>query len=237
MARLRFAENLISMSSFDRWWNCRGEVVEPFNNRRGGQSGVERVTDSELGVLYIKRQIGHIFRSFRYPFGRPTAIRERDAYLAFANAGLQTPEIVFVEARKSHNEWQAVLVTRDLSGYTSLRNWYAMGGPAKLGAEAYPQFLVSLGQTLGRLHRRRWCHGSLHFSHIYVTPGNASQLPEIAFLDLERAQRKPLVSLAVKRDLRTLKRRTPKVDGRPLWSDDDWRTFWDAHQKSLGSSQ
>jgi len=221
------------MSSFDHWWNCRGEVVEPFNERRGGQSGVEKFNDAELGVLYIKRQVGHIFRSLRYPFGKPTAIRERNAYWAFAKIGLKTPELVFVEARKHQGDWQAILVTRDLAGFLPLQDWYVAGGPSRLGAENYPQFLQKLGWTLAQLHRHRWCHGSLHFLHIYVTPGDSHQLPEIAFLDLERAQRKISSKAAVQRDLRTLKRRAPVINGQALLSDHDWRVLLDAHQDAL----
>jgi tRNA A-37 threonylcarbamoyl transferase component Bud32 len=221
------------MLSFDHWWNCRGEVVEPFNERRGGQSGVEKFNDPERGILYIKRQVGHLFRSLRYPLGKPTAIRERDAYQAFARAGLKTPELVFVEARKHHGNWQAILVTRELSGFVSLQDWYMAGGPARLGDETYRQFLQELGRTLGRLHRHGWCHGSLHFLHIYVTPGSPEKIPDIAFLDLERAQRKLTCQRAVKRDLRTLKRRAPVINGRPLLNDQDWKILLDAHQKSL----
>lgn len=222
------------MSPFDHWWNSRGDVVEPFNERRGGQSGVERVTDPALGVLYIKRQKGHLFHSFRYPFGRPTVIRERDAYRAFANLGIKTPELVFAEARRLNNDWQGILVTKNLSGFITLWDWYAAGGAYRLGADNHRLFLQKLGSTLGKLHHHRWCHGGLHFLHIYVTDGPASQgLPDIAFLDLERASKKLTSRLAAKRDLRSLRRRAPVINGAPALNESDWAVLLDAHDKAL----
>lgn len=223
------------MSEFDRWWQCRGETVEPFNERRGGQSGVERAADPVHGTVYIKRQIGHIFRSFRHPLGVPTAIRERDAYLAFKKLGINTPELVFAEARKHNTQWQALLVTKDLAGFISLDHWYQSGGPHRIGPESYRRFLESLGHTLGLLHRGRWCHGGLHFLHIYVTTGSANQLPVIAFLDLERAQRLLTRQRAINRDLRTLKRRAPLINGVSALSDTDWSILLAAHRQVVSA--
>jgi tRNA A-37 threonylcarbamoyl transferase component Bud32 len=223
------------MSEFDRWWLCRGETVEPFNERRGGQSGVERVIDPNHGTVYVKRQLGHTFRSLRYPLGIPTAIRERDAYLAFKKIGINTPVLIFAEARKQNAQWQAILATKDLAGFTSLEHWYRSGGPARLGVENYRRFLESLGYTLGRLHRERWCHGGLHFLHIYINTSEASQLPTIAFLDLERAQQLLTRQRAANRDLRTLRRRAPRKNGTPLLNDEDWSVLLAAHHQALMS--
>lgn len=221
------------MSEFERWWNTRGEVVEPFNERRGGQSGVERVSDPLLGLLYIKRQAGHIFRSFRYPLGRPTAIRERDAYGAFARLGIKTPELVFAEARKQDGRWQAVLVTKNLEGFSTLWSWYENGGPARLGPEQHRLFLQKLGALLGLLHRHRWCHGGLHFLHLYVTPGHGNQLPDIAFLDLERASKKLTRQQAARKDWRSLQRHAPVFQGVPVLSEAEWAVMRAAHQQAI----
>ena len=67
---------------FDYFWSQRGEWVEEPNVRRGGESGVQRIHASGGQLLYAKRQVGHFYRSLRYPFGRPTVLRERDALLA-----------------------------------------------------------------------------------------------------------------------------------------------------------
>ena len=66
-----------STSTFQRWWNTQGEWVEEPNQRRAGESGVQRIRlrDPQQPLLYCKRQIGHLYRSWLHPFGRPTVLR------------------------------------------------------------------------------------------------------------------------------------------------------------------
>ena len=71
------ATHLTHYPSFDSWWQTQGEWVEEPNERRGGYSGVQRLT--QLGQsLYAKKQTGHTYRSLLHPWGRPTVLRERD---------------------------------------------------------------------------------------------------------------------------------------------------------------
>ena len=67
-----------SQQAFQHWWQKNGDWVEEPNVRRGGESGVQRLLD-QSGVLYAKKQVGHIYRSLLYPQGRPTVLRERRA--------------------------------------------------------------------------------------------------------------------------------------------------------------
>ncbi len=57
-------------SRFDFYWRQQGEWVEEPNQRRGGESGVQRLNDASGKLLYAKRQVGHIYRSLLHPFGR-----------------------------------------------------------------------------------------------------------------------------------------------------------------------
>ncbi len=236
LSRVALGVAALAMPEFDYWWNRRGEAVELFNERRGGQSGVERVCDSALGLVYIKRQTNHVFYNLSHPFGRPTLTRELAGYLLFATLGLKTPDIVFIGTRKTAGEWQAIMVTKNLEGFVNLRDWYQNKGPDHIGPEAYQAFLRDLGNKLGLLHRHRWCHGSLNFAHIYVAAGQKDKIPEIAFLDLEKSRRRLTSNSAAKRDLRTLKRRGLIIDGKAALNDNDWSVLLDAHQQSLASS-
>lgn len=207
---------------FDYWWQVQGESVEPANIRRNGESGVDRLhTDS--GVLYVKRQRNHLFRSLRYPFGFPTFMREKFAAQALQKFDIQVPEIVFADARKVAGEWQAVLVSKELTGYCDLECWYNKGGRERLGEQQHQQFLLKLGRQLGMLHSHRWQHTCLYPKHIFVTPGDATQLPDIALLDLEKARRRLLASDAARRDLAQLRRHSQ------MWNDQDWKTLLSGH--------
>lgn len=60
---------------FERWWATTEDRVEEPNYRRNGMSGVQCV-ERDGKKLYVKRMTQHLFHSLRYPFGRPTIVRE-----------------------------------------------------------------------------------------------------------------------------------------------------------------
>lgn len=210
---------------FDGWWSARGELVEPANVRRDGESGVERLEVPDLGLLYIKRQRNHLFRSLRYPLGLPTVMREKFATEALSQLGIETPEIVFAEARKIKGDWQAVLVTKALQDYVDLESWYRAGGKQRLGVEQHQYFLAALGRTLGVMHRQQWQHTCLYPKHIFLTAGDSSVLPKVALLDLEKSRRCWWPGKAARRDMDQLYRHS-----RTLWSEQDWQHLLDGHK-------
>ena len=100
---------------FDYFWQRQGEWVEEPNQRRGGESGVQRVCDETGHLLYAKRQIGHIYRSLLHPFGRPTVLREFDALHSFEQLGVRVPHIVYCGVeRDAEHQWRALLVSEAL---------------------------------------------------------------------------------------------------------------------------
>ena len=115
-----------SYKDFNDWWQRTGEWVEAPNQRRGGESGVQRLAPVTAGQpwLYSKRQIGHRFISWRYPLGRPTVLREKNAMQALERLGVQVPNLVFYAAKKRGKDWHALLVTEALTDFISLDNWY-----------------------------------------------------------------------------------------------------------------
>ena len=221
------------MTEFDSWWQRRGEVVEDFNAHRNGKSGVEKLADPALGTLYVKRQHGFLFRSLRYPFGRPTIIREQDAMHAFSALGIHVPEIVFAGAEKDADGWRGILVTKELRGYSDLASWYQQGGRERLGPEAHLQFLNKLAVFVASFHKQRWRHASLYFKHIFVTPGSREALPEIALLDLEKAHRTFTRQRAVQRDLAQFRSRAPQINGKAILDEAEWSQFFERHRQAL----
>src|SRR5476649_1937287 len=144
---------------FSYFWNQRGEWVEEPNLRRGGESGVQRVLSENGRLLYIKRQTGHIYRSWLHPFGRPTVLRERDALEGLAQLKVNVPKLIYCGAeRGADKEWRALLVTKALDGFDEIENWYAAGGRERYGEAVHDQLLQELGTTLARMHRGRWQH-------------------------------------------------------------------------------
>jgi tRNA A-37 threonylcarbamoyl transferase component Bud32 len=194
-------------TEFDRWWNSSGIWVEPANKRRGGESGVQLLQqrDSTRPSLYCKRQVGHTYRALLHPFGRPTILRELQAYRAFARLGIKTPNVVYCAARQQNGNWQALLVTEALQGFVSLEQWYA----GKNSAALAKAILRELAATLARLHLAGWQHGCCYPKHIFVKSKeheDGAVMIEIALLDLEKSRRRLRVKNAARRDLGQLGR-------------------------------
>ena len=192
---------------FDRWWNSTGPWVEAANQRRGGESGVQLLTRSDASQLplYCKRQIGHLYRSLLHPFGRPTVLRERDAYRTLARLGIKTPKIVYCATRRKDNQWQSLLVTESLRGFVSLTQWYEGSAPQELNQLVLRQ----VAATLARMHKAGFQHGCCYPKHIFVNVDRGSaEEPrvEVALLDLEKSRHRWRAKDASRHDLRQLMR-------------------------------
>ncbi|MDR1936823.1 MAG: phosphotransferase [Candidatus Accumulibacter sp.] len=194
-------------AEFERWWHRQGVWVEAPNLRRHGESGVQILAPRApaQAPLYCKRQTGHLYRSLRHPFGRPTILRELQAYRALARLGVGTPRLIYGGARRQNGQWRALLVTEALQGFVSLEQWYASRADAALTRA----MLQELASTLARLHRAGWQHGCCYPKHIFVKARiGESETPrvEIALIDLEKSRRRLWASNATRHDLDQLSR-------------------------------
>ncbi len=81
-------------------------------------SGVQCV-ERTVKAGTVKCMTHHLFHSGRYPFGRPTIVREV-AVIKERTGGVIVPKIVFGEAVKIEGEWRALLVTEDMAGSSAL---------------------------------------------------------------------------------------------------------------------
>lgn len=221
-----------SESEFEHFWRMRGEWVEPPNLRRGGESGVQRVQREDGQLLYVKRQTGHIYRSWLHPFGRPTVLRERDALEGLHHLGVGAPNAVFCGAeRNEQQQWRALLVTEALVGFEPLDDWYAAGGRERYGEALHDQMLKTLAENLARMHRGRWQHSCLYIKHVFVkVSGEAGQAcAHIALLDLEKARKRLTARRAALHDIKQLRRHSS-------FSTLDWEKFIYFYQTAFGSA-
>jgi len=213
--------------TFEDWWSIQGEWVEPPNRRRDGESGVQRLQlrDASQSSLYCKRQVGHLYRSFAHPFGRPTALREQHALAAFQRLGVRVPEVVYCGTRQQAGQWRALLVTVELEGFVSLEDWYRDGLDAHYGVAIHRRMLAAVGTTLSRIHRARWQHSCCYPKHIFLKvqgSGDATRV-EVALLDLEKSRRRLRRSAAARHDLSQLNRHRQEMPA------EDWLRLLAAH--------
>ncbi|WP_260956965.1 lipopolysaccharide kinase InaA family protein [Pseudomonas citri] len=222
----------ISQDSFEHFWSLRGEWVEEPNVRRGGESGVQRITGRHGELLYAKRQTGHIYRSALHPFGRPTVLREQDALVALTRLDVHVPRLVFCGAQRDPvHQWRALLVTQALEGFEEIEHWYAGGGRERHGEAVHDQLLQALAENLARMHRGRWQHGCLYIKHVFVrvTGEGAMAKVEVALLDFEKCRQRLTARRAASHDMKQLRRHSS-------FSDVDWKKLVYFHETAFGSA-
>ncbi|ELF6209510.1 InaA protein [Pseudomonas putida] len=204
-----------------------GDWVEIPNRRRGGESGVCRVHLASGEVVYRKQQIGHIYRSFRYPFGYPTVGREVKALRAASLLGVLTPLLLYSNIRRLSGEWRAVMITTALDGFVSLEDFYAHGLDKMLGQVLHLEILEQFGRSLALLNTGRWQHGCLYLKHIFVDFREPDV--KVALLDFEKSRRRLTARQAGRHDLRQVKRRSG-------WRTEEWRAFCLGYSEVFGVS-
>jgi len=204
-----------------------GTWVEQPNIRRGGESGVKRC-HLDGDTYYVKKQVGHIFRSLRHPLGCPTIVREAHRLSVCREVGVATPEIVFCATRRHDGSQQALLVTRELSGYHCVQDWFAEEPDSSEKTRLLDAIYRRLAEALARLHNKRWHHGCLYDKHVFFK--RAESDPEdvnVALIDLEKCRRRLTVARASERDIRQMRRHMPALNGR------HWRTFVETYTQYI----
>ncbi|KOX66431.1 MULTISPECIES: lipopolysaccharide kinase InaA family protein [Pseudomonas] len=217
---------------FEFYWNQKGEWVEEPNQRRGGESGVQRIHDANERLLYVKRQVGHTYRSWRYPLGRPTVLRERDALVAMNRLSVGVPELVYCGARQgADKQWRALLVTVALDGFVEIDNWYAAGERERWGEAVHDRVLEAIGQTLARMHLGRWQHGCLYAKHVFVRVAGQGENVDVnvALLDLEKSRQRLTTHKAASHDLKQLRRHSS-------WNATEWDRLIYFYKTVFGSA-
>lgn len=198
----------------ENWLQKPGEWVEAPNTRRGGMSGVQRLPDGNR-ILYRKQQVGHFYRNWRHPLGEPTVKREQRAIQAMKQLGIRVPELIFCGSRQREGLCEAILVTAELHGFSSLDECHERGDFQRWDQQLQRRLFMQLGRLLKCLHRAHWQHGCLYPKHIFARVDDHSGEVELALLDLEKSRRRLLQRSAAQHDLAQLHRHA-------FWGDQAW---------------
>lgn len=214
---------------FDYWMEQPGEWVEEPNSRRGGFSGMQRISATNGDTLYRKYQVNHCYRDVHHPGGAPTVLREKRALLAFRALGIMVPTMVYCGARRksTSGQWEAVLVTEALEGFDSIENFYARGDCRRWSESLRSKVFQTVGSMLAQLHQGCWQHGSLYPKHIFLRVDEAKEQVNAALLDLEKSRPRFTVKHAAAHDMRQFRRRVP-------WTDAEWRSMESGYRQKMG---
>ena len=189
-------------SDFDTIWQMDIPAVEEPNKRRGGWSGVyiydHKNSDGTLERFFIKRQENHYKKTLLNPIkGRLTFELEFINIKKFQERQVPVVEAVFFEQRKFKGKDQAILITKDLKGYTPLED--ILKTCLKSEHEA---LLTISGQLIRQMHDANLVHRCLHPKHLFLK--SIGDTYEGAFIDLEKVREATFNKTSKLDDLRRL---------------------------------
>lgn len=186
------------LDSFEALWSLPENWVEPINSRKGGWSGVVKMT-LEGVTFYVKRQHHQRRRLRTFPWTlRPTYFHEYKALEHMAAQELPVVEWLLYAERGD----DAVLVTRAAEGFVDLNELVAIGDRRLLTRAA-----CRISETLSLMHRAGWQHGACYPAHLLVHPDTL----DVRLIDLERSRQRLFRRVACRADLDQLRRRAPKL--------------------------
>lgn len=208
-------EQIGSRDDFSYYWNLSEDFIERINKRNSGWSGVvlsydrNLASDSPVDRIFIKKQEDYISYSFpHFIRGVLTIENELRILLYCRRHGIVTPELVYSGKRMVYGRRQAILVTRCLEGFSSLRDILYKDKNGLFSEGRFRRVMISkIADEVRRLHEIRITHNNLYPKHIFVD----FESLKVAFIDFERSRKKISSRLCMLRDLSVLNRYTPSV--------------------------
>ena len=195
------------LNTFEQLWAKQIDWFEPPNENRGGWSGVSKLIlqqkDEQVLDFFVKKQQNYGRRSRLPPYQiEPTFRREFKTLLQLEKLGFGAPQPVYYAERVIDNQQQAILMTRNLTGFVSLTDWLASNKKCLRKR----QLINAIAVQIKRFHDLGFLHRALYAKHIFVKP--VDQTFEIALIDFEKTRRSLFLMFSTISDLITLNYRT-----------------------------
>lgn len=196
------------LDSFSNIWDVKVDWFEEPNQRRGGWSGVGKLSLSAEGsqkCIFLKRQQNHQRRTLRHPvFGQPTFACEFGMISYLAKHHVPSLKPVAFGVRTSPKGEQAILMTEELTGFESLETFTEkLLSKTRASISEQNKVLKQVAQTVSKLHSAGIQHRSLYPKHLFVHKNLAK---DVVVIDLEKSRIKWLGWMRTYYDLATLNR-------------------------------
>ncbi len=197
------------LADFAKIWSLDAPWFEEPNYRRGGWSGVAKLTLSTATgdkTVFLKRQLNHIYKPLSHPIkGAPTFAREMKNILRFKHAQIPSLEPVYYAQRRDSEGLKAILITEALDGFQSLEACLH----DCITAEDRQQYIQPVAELVKQLHTAQFRHGCLYPKHLFVK--QHADTMQVRIIDLEKARFWPFRQNRQLRDLGTLYRHTQGI--------------------------
>lgn len=198
------------LDTFEKVWAYKVDWFEEPNERRGGWSGVGRISivqeDGSNVYAFLKKQDNHCRTSFLHPIrGVPTFQREFEMMQYLASKNIRAPEVLLF-GQNPQGDLKTTLMTRELPGFQSLES-LTEGLFANQSPELATQRVLAkaVAEFARRLHLAKVQHRSFYPKHLFVNFSN-QVAPEVAVIDLEKSRINLLPVLRTLIDLSVLNR-------------------------------
>jgi hypothetical protein len=205
-ARPLFARH--RLDNFAALWALELDSVDSPNTGRGGWSSVSRLeladAAGQIHAFYLKRQIGHLSRSLRRPFGEATFAREFRNIRRYRHDRIPALEAVFFGERRIAGKACAMLVTRALDDHRPLDHWLA-DWPTLPRATRHA-IIDAVATLVGTLHAAGHLHNCLYPKHVFVRLD--AHAASARLIDLEKTRPLHFGARDRARDLDALNRHT-----------------------------
>ena len=198
------------LDTFEKVWDFKVNWFEEPNERRGGWSGVGRITIAQddggsIGA-FLKKQDNHCRTSFLHPIkGVPTFQREFEMMQYLASKNIRAPEVLLF-GRNPQGDLKTTLMTRELQGFQSLESLTeALFANTTPNLTTQRALAKAIAQFARQLHTAKIQHRSFYPKHLFVNTSNMNA-PEVAVIDLEKSRVNMLPALRTLIDLSVLNR-------------------------------
>jgi len=189
-----------NLNDFEALWDLKTDWFEPPNIRRGGWSGVVKITlDTPQGKagVFIKRQQNHTTKTICHPIkGIATFQKEFHNIERLSAKQIPTLELIYF----AQKETRSILITKELENYHPLdsKELYDLTTKSKRAV------LLKVAQASAKMHYWKFQHNCFYPKHIFVK--KIEEQWDVRFIDLEKLKRTIFKKQSIVRDLLTLYR-------------------------------
>lgn len=202
------------LGNFEALWNLDADWFEEPNRCRGGWSGVCRIElkrpDGGVCAAFLKRQHNHTRSTLHHALkGEPTLQAEVRNIQRLAAQGIPTLELLCHGQQACANGRNALLLTKELTGYQPLSDLISPERIQQLGIARRRAIARAVADMVHKLHLSHLVHNCLYPKHVFVRLQD--ERIDVRLIDVEKARIRRSAWRRTLRDLDSLNRRAPNV--------------------------
>lgn len=198
------------IDNFAALWALQNQAADEPNYSANGFSQVSKMklalVNGESANFYMKKQLNYTCKTILHPLkGIPTFRRELKNMIRFNKANIDTVVPIFYAEQVLKHERRAILITKALDNYISLKDWLAELVYQPLKRDEKIAIMKKMAVFIRHLHQK-FRHGCLFTKHIFLHFESDRTLSHLCVIDLEKVHQAFFAPNRAIRDLSQLYR-------------------------------